>query len=1007
MAHQLLLPALHHHHRHAADEVRRLLPHLRALVVQSELDRSADLREVGLGAAAEGGDDGAEAVEHDVGVVRRLLLEGVEDAVDEQLLQARVDVRRALVLHALLNRLHHHAPVRLPLVLQVLHDARHDVRHPHLVCDLDGGLHHLAVVAAVEGHAAHPERLEEGGHHLRAHVLRLHPVRAHALLDHLEDDLLHLLVVRLELADEAALHHLAGVVAGVHGVHERDDVPDRLEERRQHLPAVLADALPQRLEHRVERFNAVGGRRLGQRRQRQRTNCPHLLVLVDEPVLHDLHEGAEVREHGAAHEDGDLLDDLDARVARLPGLLGLAHRLEEGQQRGDPQRGGHHGERARRGVAHVLVDVVNVRPHRRDHRRQARRLGEVGDDLAALHAGVVVLVNEQGLDHHQDLVHEGPHQVVQLVQDAVDHLHQQMALLVLQRGRHEQRQDLVEERPRPKLARLVRQLPQRALALGGGAVLHLQQHLHDLALLLLLRAQLLLLRLLQQGREVLVVLGLHLREALDGGAGGDVELLPAVLLRELVQGRGHGRGGGQQLAGGGADGDVRGGGLQDIVPLAREQRVQLLVRHRPVALLNLALPPLGVVLLRGHGDVHAGGDLRGGGRLHPQRAHGGHAGGEAGGGPAREVGGHAHAGGGAAHRRGGLVPPRPVALRRRRRHVIWCCIPPTGSRLPGSHSAGRESTRGYPTPTWCCVAVGKPTRGRSLVPAVPPRRCCVTKVAPWSWCGIPATGFWCCLGHIPLGHLCLFCRFSSDRSATLVPSISPFLSRGGLCSSYRSWRNRNRCRAKLGACRLCIQRREARFLLLFLLNVSHRLLLFPSKLLLAHDIRIGAHARVGSFVTHGHRIVTRRRNQAIQATLAVIVFSVNDASRLHKSHIRVGGTFGPRDVLHDAFGGRVRRQFLGNHLLALIVVALLLLGHCDRVLIATKLILCIEIGIELARTPQGDELLLLLPVGLHGRDLRIQVRHLARDRLSSRKRPSGRGRDTRASTNPKPPDLFC
>ena len=89
-----------------------------ALVVEAELDGPADLREVGLGALAEGVDDGTEAVEHHVGLIRRLLLEGIEDAIDEELLQSRVDVCRALVLDALLDGLHHHAPVRLILVLQ-------------------------------------------------------------------------------------------------------------------------------------------------------------------------------------------------------------------------------------------------------------------------------------------------------------------------------------------------------------------------------------------------------------------------------------------------------------------------------------------------------------------------------------------------------------------------------------------------------------------------------------------------------------------------------------------------------------------------------------------------------------------------------------------------------------------------------------------------------------------------------------------------------------------------
>ena len=58
----------------------------------------------------------------------------------------------------------------------------------------------------------------------------------------------------------------------------------------------------------------------------------------------------------------------------------------------------HHGEGARGGVAHVLVDVVDVGAHRGDHGGEAGGLGEVGDDLAPLDARVVVLVDEQRLD---------------------------------------------------------------------------------------------------------------------------------------------------------------------------------------------------------------------------------------------------------------------------------------------------------------------------------------------------------------------------------------------------------------------------------------------------------------------------------------------------------------------------------------------------------------------------------------------------------------------------------
>ena len=91
-------------------------------------------------------------------------------------------------------------------------------------------------------------------------------------------------------------------------------------------------------------------------------------------MLNDLHQAAEVGQDGTAHEDGDLLDDLDARVSGLPGLLTLAHGLEEGQQRGDTQGRGHHGEGPGGGVSHVLIHVVDVGTHGGDHGGQTSGL---------------------------------------------------------------------------------------------------------------------------------------------------------------------------------------------------------------------------------------------------------------------------------------------------------------------------------------------------------------------------------------------------------------------------------------------------------------------------------------------------------------------------------------------------------------------------------------------------------------------------------------------------------
>ena len=91
-------------------------------------------------------------------------------------------------------------------------------------------------------------------------------------------------------------------------------------------------------------------------------------------MLYDLHQAAEVGQDGTAHEDGDLLHDLDASVSGLPGLFALAHGFEEGQQRGDAQGGGHHGEGPGGGVSDVLVHVVDVGTHGGDHGGQAGSL---------------------------------------------------------------------------------------------------------------------------------------------------------------------------------------------------------------------------------------------------------------------------------------------------------------------------------------------------------------------------------------------------------------------------------------------------------------------------------------------------------------------------------------------------------------------------------------------------------------------------------------------------------
>mmetsp|Transcript_16976 Transcript_16976/g.40740 ORF Transcript_16976/g.40740 Transcript_16976/m.40740 type:complete len:286 (-) Transcript_16976:1562-2419(-) len=273
------------------------------------------------------------------------------------------------------------------------------------------------------------------------------------------------------------------------GIHQGNDVTDGLQESGESLAPVLADAAPQRLERRIEGLNAVRRGRLSQRRQCQRRDSAHLLLLVSEAQQDGVDKRLQMRQHGTPHQYGDLLDDLDARVSRLPALGAPTDRLKEGDDAGYAQCRGHHGKRPSSGVADVLVLVVDVWPHGGDHGGQPGGLGEVADDLAALHTGVVVLVNQQRLYHHQNLVHVGPDEVVKLVEDAIDDLDQQVPLLVLEGAAHHQRQNLVAQRPRPEVSRLLGDGPQGRLAHWGGAVLDLQEQLHDLVFLGLLRGE--------------------------------------------------------------------------------------------------------------------------------------------------------------------------------------------------------------------------------------------------------------------------------------------------------------------------------------------------------------------------------------------------------------------------------------------------------------------------------------------------------------------------------------
>ena len=172
-------------------------------------------------------------------------------------------------------------------------------------------------------------------------------------------------------------------------------------------------------------------------------------------------------------------------------------------------------------------------------------------------------------------------QLVEPPQNAVDDFHQNVALLVVEGGRHQQREDLVEQGPGAELAGLVAQGAQRGLALLRGAVFDLQQELHDPALLGFLQGQLVLVDLGEELAEILRVLRPELRQPFDRGhqvdadgcccsgraSGSSDGLLVAHEEARLRAGE-RGRSGGGELPCRGHDGDVGRWRVADLVSVA-------------------------------------------------------------------------------------------------------------------------------------------------------------------------------------------------------------------------------------------------------------------------------------------------------------------------------------------------------------------------------------------------------------------------------------------------------
>jgi len=76
------------------------------VIVETPLDDAAHLCDIRLGPHTQAVDDRSECIQHNLRVLRRLLLETEHDSVHQLLLKLRVDVRHTLIGDDLLQGLH-------------------------------------------------------------------------------------------------------------------------------------------------------------------------------------------------------------------------------------------------------------------------------------------------------------------------------------------------------------------------------------------------------------------------------------------------------------------------------------------------------------------------------------------------------------------------------------------------------------------------------------------------------------------------------------------------------------------------------------------------------------------------------------------------------------------------------------------------------------------------------------------------------------------------------------
>ena len=125
--------------------------------------------------------------------------------------------------------------------------------------------------------------------------------------------------------------------------------------------------------------------------------------------------------------------------------------------------------------------MIDIWTHCCNHRRKTCGFTQVTDDFTTFDTSIVIFINQHGFNHDKDLVNIGSNKFIELVHDSVNHLDEQMSFLVFQRRSHQQRKNLIKQRPGTIISRIFSDLFHGGFTDLRSPILDLEEESHDLA----------------------------------------------------------------------------------------------------------------------------------------------------------------------------------------------------------------------------------------------------------------------------------------------------------------------------------------------------------------------------------------------------------------------------------------------------------------------------------------------------------------------------------------------